>query len=189
LTSERKIRANRANARASTGPKSRQGRARAARNALRQGLNLPVCADPALAEEVEALTHEIARSDASAEIRELARQVAEAQIDLRRVRYARHQLRSRNLSDPDYRSRFRSRSRAQVRAANKAIDLLRRFAPKVHASVVAKRLPPMTGRRNSYLILSQEAPHLMTMGRYEQRALRRRNSAIRDLELMRPSGR
>ena len=187
MTSKRKIRANRANARASTGPKSRQGRARAARNALRHGLNLPVCADPALAEEVEALTHEIAGSDASAEIRELARQVAEAQIDLRRVRYARQQLLSRNLSDPDYRSRFRSR--AQVRAANKAIDLLRRFAPKVHASVVAKRLPPMTGRRNSYLILSQEAPHLMTMDRYEQRALRRRNSAIRDLELMRPSGR
>ena len=188
MTSERKIKANRANAWASTGPKSRQGRARAARNALRHGLNLPVCSDPALAEEVEALTHEIAGSDASAEIRELARQVAEAQIDLRRVRYARHQLLSRNLSDPDYRSRFRSR--AQVRAANKALDLLRRFAPKVHASVVAKRLPPMSpGPQKLALILSQEAPHLMTMDRYEQRALRRRNSAIRDLELMRPSGR
>ena len=188
MTSERKIRANRANARASTGPKSRQGRARAARNALRHGLNLPVCADPALAEEVEALTHEIAGSDASAEIRELARQVAEAQIDLRRVRYARQQLLSRNLSDPDYRSRFRSRP--QVRAANKALNLLRRFAPKVHASVVAKRLPPMSpGPQKLVLILSQEAPHLMTMDRYEQRALRRRNSAIRGLELMRPSGR
>ena len=175
MTSKRKIRANRANARASTGPKSRQGRARAARNALRHGLNLPVCADPALAEEVEALTHEIAGSDASAEIRELARQVAEAQIDLRRVRYARQQLLSRNLSDPDY------RSRPQVRAANKALNLLRRFAPKVHASVVAKRLPPMSpGPQKLVLILSQEAPHLLTMDRYEQRALRRRNSAIRD---------
>ena len=123
--------------------------------------------------------HEIARSDASAEIRELARQVAEAQIDLRRVRYARQQLLSRNLSDPDYRSRFRSRP--QVRAANKALNLLRRFAPKVHASVVAKRLPPMSpGPQKLVLILSQEAPHLLTMDRYEQRALRRRNSAIRD---------
>ena len=184
MTSERKIRANRANARASTGPKSRQGRARAARNALRHGLNLPVCADPALAEEVEALTHEIAGSDASAEIRELARQVAEAQIDLRRVRYARQQLLSRNLSDPDYRSRFRSR--AQGRADNKVLDLLRRFAPKVHASVMAKRLTPMPpGPQKLALILVQQAPHLLAMDRYEQRARRRRNSAIRDLDLMR----
>ena len=187
MTSERKIKANRANAWASTGPRSRQGRARAARNALRHGLNLPVCADPALAEEVETLTHKIAGSDAIAEIRELARQVAEAQVDLRRVRYARHQLLSRNLSDPDYRSRFRSR--AQVRAANKALDLLRRFAPKVHASVVAERLTPMPpGPQKLALILSQEAPHLLAMDRYEQRALRRRNSAIRDLELMRRAG-
>jgi hypothetical protein len=185
LTSERKIRANRANARASTGPKSRQGRARALRNALRHGLNLPVCADPALAEEVEALTHEIAGSEASAEIRELARQVAEAQIDLRRVRYARQQLLSRNLSDPDY----RFRSTAQGRADNKVLDLLRRFAPKVHASVMAKRLTPMPpGPQKLALILSQEAPHLLSMDRYEQRALRRRNSAIRDLELMRRWG-
>ena len=161
MTSEHKIRANRANARASTGPKSSQGRARAARNALRHGLNLPVCADPALAEEVETLTHEIAGSDASAEIRELARQVAEAQVDLRRVRYARHQMLSRNLSDPDYRSRFRPS--AQVRAAKKALDLLRRFSPKVHASVVAERLTPMPpGPQKLSLILSQEAPHLRT---------------------------
>jgi hypothetical protein len=38
VTSERKIRANRANARASTGPKTARGRSRAARNALRHAL-------------------------------------------------------------------------------------------------------------------------------------------------------
>ena len=43
LTSDRKIEANRANARASTGPKTAQGRARTARNALRHALSLPVC--------------------------------------------------------------------------------------------------------------------------------------------------
>ena len=185
MTSERKIRANRANARASTGPKSSQGRARAARNALRHGLNLPVCSDPALAEDVEALTHEIAGSEASAEIRELARQVAEAQIDLRRVRYARQQLLSRDLGDPDY----RPRSSAQHRADDKILDLLQRFAPRVHASVVAEPQTPMPrGPQKLALILSQEAPHLLAMDRYEQRALRRRNSAIRGLELMRRAG-
>jgi hypothetical protein len=89
-TSEHKIRANRANARASTGPKTAQGRTRSARNALRHALSVPVYSDKALSEEVEALAREIAGADASAEMQELARRVAEAQIDVRRVRRARH---------------------------------------------------------------------------------------------------
>jgi len=92
MTSAQKIRANRANARASTGPKTAVGRARSARNALRHAFSLPVCSNPELSEEVETLAREIAGPGASAEIQELARRVAEAQIDLRRVRYARYQL-------------------------------------------------------------------------------------------------
>jgi len=92
LTSDRKIKANRANARASTGPRTSRGRTSAARNALRHGLTLPVCSDPALCEEVEVLAREIAGPDANATLQELARRVAEAQVDLCRVRYARHQL-------------------------------------------------------------------------------------------------
>ena len=42
MTSERKIRANRANAWASTGPKTAQGGSHSARNALRHALSLPV---------------------------------------------------------------------------------------------------------------------------------------------------
>ena len=105
MISERKIRANRANARASTGPKTAHGRSHAARNALRHGLSLPVCSDPALSEEVEALAREIAGTDANAEMQELARRVAEAQIDLRRVRYARQKLLSDALSNPYYDTR------------------------------------------------------------------------------------
>src|SRR5580704_12587095 len=89
MTSTRKIEANRKNARASTGPKTAQGRARLARNALRHGLSLPVCSDPVLCEEVESLADKIAGTEANVEIRDLARRAAEAQIDLRRVRYAR----------------------------------------------------------------------------------------------------
>jgi hypothetical protein len=70
VTSERKIESNRENARASTGPKTTQGRSRTARNALRHGLSLPLSSDPALSEEVEALAREIAGADASAEIQE-----------------------------------------------------------------------------------------------------------------------
>jgi hypothetical protein len=92
VTSARKIAANRANARASTGPKTAKSRARSARNALRHGLSLPLHSDPALSEEVEVLAREIAGRDAAAEIQELARRIAEAQVDLRRIRWARYHL-------------------------------------------------------------------------------------------------
>jgi hypothetical protein len=101
LTSDSKIKSNRANARSSTGPKTAQGRARAARNARRHGLSLPLYSDPTLSKEVEALACEIAGADANAKIRQLACCIAEAQIDLRRVR---HQFLTDRLNDEYYES-------------------------------------------------------------------------------------
>jgi hypothetical protein len=92
MTSPRKIAANRKNARASTGPKTGEARTRVARNALRHGLSIPVRSDPASSEQVEAIARQIAGADASAEIQDRARDVAEAQIDLRRVRCVRNRL-------------------------------------------------------------------------------------------------
>ena len=92
MISEKKIRANRENAGASTGPKTSNGRARSARNALRYGLSLPIQSNSVWSEEVERLACKIAGNNATEEIKYLARQVAEAQIELCRVRYVRHQL-------------------------------------------------------------------------------------------------
>jgi hypothetical protein len=160
LTSDRKIKANRANAQASTGPKTADGRARAARNALRHALSLPVCSNPALSEEVETLAREIAGPDANAETQDLARQVAEAQIDLRRVRYARHKLLSDALADPHYDS---WREKMAVLWKN-APDL------PVENSVAFLNSTPQ-GSQKLATILSQEAKQLVAMDRYERRAL------------------
>ena len=100
MTSDRKIRANRENAQASTGPKTAQGRRRAAQKSFRLGLSLPVYSDPHFSKDVEALAQEIAGADTNAEIRGLAYRVAEAQIDLKRIRYARHHLLSGASSNP-----------------------------------------------------------------------------------------
>jgi hypothetical protein len=105
VTGPRKIEANRKNARASTGPKTREGRAHVARNALRHGLSIPLCSDPASSEQVEALARQIVGTDASAEIQERARDVAEAQIDLRRVRCARDRALCDALNSLHYESR------------------------------------------------------------------------------------
>jgi hypothetical protein len=64
-------------------------------------LTLSVLADPALAAELDGLAREIAGEGVSPARQELASRIASAQIDLVRVRRARHQLISRALGDTD----------------------------------------------------------------------------------------
>ena len=66
MTSDRRQRANRANAKSSTGPKTAAGKARAAQNAFRHGLNVPVLSDHLFAPEVEATARKICGPDTDA---------------------------------------------------------------------------------------------------------------------------
>ena len=177
MTSERKIKANRANSRASTGPKTALARARAARNALRHGLSLSIHSARALSEEVEALAREIAGTDVDdAERRELACRIAEAQIDLRRVRHARHQILSKALSDPDYESEIMLAKKSAL-----VIRCLRRLGPsaplpdKVMEFVSSKPRGPYKFATT----LADKARQLLALDRYERRAPSRRKFAIR----------
>src|SRR5262249_34110905 len=161
---ERKIAANRANARASTGPKTAHGRTHSARNALRHALSLPVHSDRALCAEVEALAREIAGPDANAEIQELARRVAEAQVDLRRVRSARHRPLSKALSNPS------DDAAANVRKKSPVIGL----RDDASAPPLGARAKPLTsaagGPDKLATILLEEVQQLAAMDRYERRA-------------------
>jgi hypothetical protein len=102
LTTHRQRRANHANAKSSTGPKTTPGKARSAQNALRHGLNVSTLSDPALAPLAEAMARRIAGHDADAEALECARRIAEAQVDINRVRGARRHLITGLLNDPRY---------------------------------------------------------------------------------------
>jgi hypothetical protein len=182
VTSERKIRANRANARASTGPKTARGRSHAARNALRHALSLPVYSDPVLSNDVEALAREIIGTDANPEMQELARRIAETQIDLRRVRHARHHILSEALSDPDYESEVMLRNKSTL-----IIRYVRRFDLRMPMpeNVMEFLNSKPEGPYKFATILADKARRLLALDRYERRALSRRKFAVRAFDAAR----
>jgi len=99
MTSARKRYANRRNARASTGPRTARGKARAAQNARRHGLRLPALSDPAMTKHIGRLARQLAGVHADRERFEAACRIVAAQIDLVRIRRARLPLLARILVD------------------------------------------------------------------------------------------
>ena len=102
MTSSGNRAANRANALASTGPRTVGGRARAAQNARRHGLSVPALSDPLLSKAIDALATELAGEPANADIRKLARNVAMAVFEVGRIRAARFQLLFMAMEDPEW---------------------------------------------------------------------------------------
>ena len=181
MTSDRKAKANRANARVSTGPNTFHGRARSAGNAFRHGLSLPVQFDQALGEEVQALARHIAGPNAGAQIQMLACRVAEAEVDLRRVRLARQQLLSQALSNSV------CESRANRPEKITAIPHLPMANSSEKTMAVREKFVPLTPQDANKIadILGRGAEALKAMDRYERRARSRRKFAIRAFDMAR----
>jgi hypothetical protein len=133
ITSPRKLKANRNNAKASTGPKSIHGRARAAQNARSHGLSLPVGYDRALIEIVESFAREIAGANGE-RVLEYARRIAEAQIDIKRIQLARQAMLAKEKATTGGSGvikqlmaldRYEQRARSRRKFAIRAFDLAR----------------------------------------------------------------
>jgi hypothetical protein len=131
MTSVRKIKANQANAQASTGSKTARGKHRVAQNARRHGLSLPIMSIPALSQQAESLARDFAGESTDQELLELARRVAEAQIDLLRIRQARHDLLVRTdpgvNGDPDATKQLSAIDRYERRAFSRRKFATREF--------------------------------------------------------------
>jgi hypothetical protein len=90
--SERKIAANRSNAKKSTGPRSKAGRQASRRNALRHGLAIDIRTDPAYHDDIEQLAKMMSRASGRQSVSDSARDAAEAVLDLSRIRKIRASL-------------------------------------------------------------------------------------------------
>src|SRR4051812_25422691 len=90
MTSARKVSTNRQNAQASTGPKSKTGKARSSRNALKHGLARGVL-DRQTAERVDQLAAVLASASGPSDPAQ-ALDLAEAQVGLLQVRAVRRLL-------------------------------------------------------------------------------------------------
>jgi hypothetical protein len=86
MTSDRKAISNRKNAQNSTGPRSELGRRHSRRNAMRHGLAIAIGSDPSFSKDIEALASTLEGGGGGQIVGEFARQVAEAELDLLRIR-------------------------------------------------------------------------------------------------------
>jgi hypothetical protein len=86
MTSDRKTASNRKNAQKSTGPRSDRGRRHSRSNALRHGLAIAIGTDPSFSSDIEALATTLSSGRGGQTVGEFARQAAEAEIDLLRIR-------------------------------------------------------------------------------------------------------
>lgn len=181
MTSDRKIRANRANAQRSTGAKNPAGRARSASNAFRHGLSIPLASDPLLAEEVTAMAQRLAGAHAGVTAVELAAEVAAAHLEVRRVRQARHQLLLEALSNP-YLETLKD-TRRKMKQISFFLDP---GAPEVSEFMAERFFASWTstpqGEAKFAIAFTKNANRLAALNRYEARALARRKFAIRALD-------
>jgi hypothetical protein len=186
-TSERRRAANRANAGKSTGPRTAAGKARVANNGCRHGLNRPVGRDPAFAGDVEAWARRICglpaaptageRSDPRLRLKlHMARRIAEAQVDIIRIRRGRHAMLARALDNPNYRS-WRG-NRARIEMLGQVVELRRLGIPLPDEMVQAFHFRHQDVEKFA-LILADCVGELAAFDRYERRALSRRKFAIR----------
>ena len=172
MSSPRRLKANLANARASTGPKTAPGKARASRNAYRHGLNVPVLSDPVLCRDVRLLASDIAGS--AKELYDLALNIAVCQAEIIRIRQARYDLLVRNVDQY-------ARDQLNERNAKLEMKIRKCIGESVPIPDFAKRwfrtMPD--GPQRFAAIVSGFAKQLAAIDRYERRALSRRKFAIR----------
>jgi hypothetical protein len=183
MASERQIAANRRNARNSTGPRSTSGRKRASQNAFRHGLTKRI-SSAEFDRQAEMLARQIVGDSEDKITIELARDAAEAVLELARVRRVKVALIERVTAFGrfDVPKRFAS-SKDEV-----AWIMLRDYGAtlcKGRPKFAVDPLPAMPSQepQRTAEAVRRALPDLLKLYRYEARAVTRRDRAIRTITL------
>jgi hypothetical protein len=178
MASERQIAANRRNARKSTGPRSGAGKNRSSRNAYRHGLTLSIGSTAAFAKQLDTLVREIAGDTEDAILLERAGALAQAELDLARVRRAKVALieRARAFGELDPPQAFSTVT--EIKRFFNALDRGRLILPK---PVDASATMPSQEPDRSAEAMRRVLPELRKLERYERRAAARRDRAVLNL--------
>jgi hypothetical protein len=157
MASERQRAANCANAKKSTGPKSRAGKKRASQNAYRHGLCAAILPNSDWITKIEALACEIVDSTGGQIDLEQARSVAQTQLDVLRVHSISTAVVTQILAGGDY--------SGWSPAADRAVP-----------QEVPNRESDLTA-----VALGQALSALKVLDRYESRAAARRDRAVQEI--------
>jgi hypothetical protein len=175
MASERQIAANRRNARKSTGPSSGAGRKRTSRNAYRHGLTLNITSTAAVAKQLDKFARKIAGNTDDAITLERAREIAQAELDLARVRRAKVALIERACTFGELEPPQVLSSVTQIIRFVNALDRGRLIVPKpIDASATMPSQEPYRSAEAVRRVL----PELRKLDRYERRAAARRDRAV-----------
>lgn len=187
MTSKRQFVANRANSQRSTGPRTKAGKSIASSNARLHGLAAVVRNAPGADVEIESIARAIVDEAERPDLIEFARGIAEAEVDLRRIRRARAtQAKLPNVNSSSVRmvaspnaKLFMTAVRLENRRKEPSMDdLAERLNSLGWDSTAPDRVEAPLKRDVKNIKLD-------ALERYERRAMSRRKSAIRRFDLMR----
>ena len=162
MATERQIAANRRNARKSTGPRSQGAKKRASQNAYRHGLSLSLTSSPAIAKRLDVLTRKIAGKSKNEVILQHARDAAQAELELERVRQVKVALIERV-------------------SALGSLDVTSRSPPAMPQRIDPLATMPTEEPGRTAEAIRRALPELAKLDRYESRAVARRDRAIRQI--------
>jgi hypothetical protein len=175
MTSERKLRANRENAKRSTGPKTAAGKARSARNARRHGLSVPISSDQQLAVEANDLACRITGDQPDPQLAKTSRAVAEAELEVVRARRFRLDL---------MQGAFPGRANASLLAPSERAQAAIGPDDGVISASKQQSSAGLRATENAALDIVDLTKQLESADRYERRASSRRKFAIRAFDAL-----
>jgi hypothetical protein len=175
MATEKQIAANRGNAAKSTGPRTTRGKKRVGRNALRHGLSLGLPYTHHTSKHLDQRAHEIAGECGDQVTLGYARVIAEADLDLARVRQVK-------VAVIAHVSAFGARDPARLRSKGimRSLKQYDEADDSPLSSATEARPPAMPSElERSAETIRRALPELLKLDRYERRAAARRDRAVR----------